>query len=114
MATSWDQQKFFASLGPMQAMAEVFLQAFLQSVHANLSALTLAQQQQDYRQIHRLAHSIKGSAGQICCSLLAELAAQLDFYAQNDLSKVQPAIAALFEQAERDCESIRLFINAKR
>jgi HPt (histidine-containing phosphotransfer) domain-containing protein len=114
MATSWDQQKFFASLGPMQSMAEVFLQAFLQSVQSNLSALTLAQQQQDYRQIHRVAHSIKGCAGQICCSLLAELAAQLEFYAQNDLSKVQPAIESLLEQAERDCDSIRMFINAQR
>ena len=114
MATSWDQQKFFASLGPMQAMAEVFLQAFLQSVQANLAALMLAQQQQDFRQIHRLAHSIKGSAGQIFCTQLAEQAAQLEFYAQNDVSKVLTALEFVLAQAERDCDSIRFFINAKR
>jgi HPt (histidine-containing phosphotransfer) domain-containing protein len=110
MATSWDQQKFFASLGPMQAMAEVFLQAFLQSVQSNLSALTLAQQQEDYRQINRLAHSIKGSAGQICCSILSQQAAHLEFCALNDISKVQPAIETMLAQAEQDCDSIRLFI----
>ena len=114
MATSWDQQKFFASLGPMQSMAEVFLQAFLQSVQSNLSALTLAQQQQDYQQIHRIAHSIKGSAGQICCSLLAAQAAQLEFCALHEINKVHPAIDTLLEQAEQDCNSIRLFLNAKR
>lgn len=114
MAASWDQQKFLASLGPMQSMVEVFLQAFLQSVQKNLSALMVAQQQQDYLQIHRLAHSIKGSSGQICCSLLAEQAAQLESCAIHDISKVPPALETLLEQAERECDAIRLFINAKR
>ncbi len=114
MDSSWEQQRFFASLGPMQAIAEVFLQAFLQSMQANTAALTLAMQQQDFREMHRLAHSIKGSAGQICCSLLAAQAAQLEFYAQNDVSKVRSALESVIEQAERDCNRIRLFIDAKR
>lgn len=113
MAASWDQKKFFASLGPLETIAEVFLLAFLKGVQTNLTELRLAHQQHNYQQIARLAHSIKGSSGQIGCLLLSEQASQLEFFAQKEIANVPFALESLYEQADLEIDCIRSFMNTK-
>jgi HPt (histidine-containing phosphotransfer) domain-containing protein len=112
MAASWDQQRFLASLGSMQALTEVFLQTFLQNLQQNVDKFELAQQQLDFQTIGRIAHSIKGSAGQVFCSKLAEMAAELEASTTDDMVQIELSIKALKQQAQLESDAIELFIRA--
>ncbi len=110
MTASWDQQRFLSSLGPMQSMSAVFLKAFLQSVEQNITQFERVGNPPDYTLITRLAHSIKGSAGQVYCPVLAKLAADVENYALHQNDQTTSVMAVLLKQAQLECQLIRLFL----
>jgi PAS domain S-box-containing protein len=78
----WDRAAFLKSLGPLANMDFELLAAFVESLQKHQQNFQRAQEQQDLSKIQMISHSIKGSAGQVCCFLLADAAQQL-----NQLSK---------------------------
>lgn len=78
MAEPWHQQQFLSGLGPMQSLAPRLLQAFLQGLEQKLMVTEVMEANLHVSTLREVAHSIKGSAGQVCCFELAEAAAVLE------------------------------------
>lgn len=91
----WHKTAFLATLGPLAAMDVELLTAFVTSLQKQQAALQLAQLQHDVTKIQFISHSIKGSAGQVCCYPLADAAHQLHQLAkQSAWQQLAPECAA--------------------
>ncbi len=110
MTASWDQTRFLAGLGPMQPMSVVFLKAFLSSLQQHLDILTLARMPEDAALIQHSAHSIKGSASQICCAELSRIAAEVERISTADHGLMAEAITNLGLQAKLEVAAVLRFI----
>lgn len=82
-ALLWDRPAFLKSLGSLASMDFELLAAFVQSLQKYQLGFVQAQEQQDIGKIQLLSHSIKGSAGQVCCFPLATAAQQLNQLAKQ-------------------------------
>lgn len=112
MDTTWDKEKFLKGLGPMQAIAPELLQLFLTGLEQKLLSLTEAISAGNTEQVGRLAHSIKGSAGQVCCSSLAGIAALLEHCCSEEQQEQLTTYSAqMMAQALLDKKLIETFLN---
>ena len=77
-------------------MLKEVLQLFLDDVPARIGRLRAAWQAGNTVEVHRTAHSLKGSAGNIGATQLHDICRQLDEQGRaGDLSRMQPLVAAL-------------------
>jgi HPt (histidine-containing phosphotransfer) domain-containing protein len=87
--------------GEPDVLAEV-LQLFLHEVPKKIQGLQAAHAAGDAPQVARLAHSLKGSSGNIGANSLYEVCRKIDDVAKaGDLPRVAPLLAALTEEYHR-------------
>jgi PAS domain S-box-containing protein len=111
-AAWWDRDAFLKSLGSMASMDVELLSAFVESLRKHQMNFHLAQQQQDIPKIQLISHSIKGSAGQVCCYPLSEAAQALNLSAkQLDWSLLQNQFATFENVLTITISSFEQFLN---
>lgn len=114
MDTSWDEEKFIKELGSMRAIAPELLRLFLTGLEQKLLSLTEEITAGNTEQVGRLAHSIKGCAGQVCCRGLASIAAQVEHscsLAQQE--QLTLYLTQMMTQAQLDKKCIEAFLNSQ-
>jgi CheY-like chemotaxis protein len=111
-ATWWDREAFLKSLGAMASMDIELLLAFVDSLRKHQMNFNLAQQQQDIPKIQLISHSVKGSAGQVCCYPLSEAAHALNLCAkQLDWSVLQNQFATFETVLSNTINCFEQFLN---
>lgn len=80
----WDHDVFLKSLGNMCEMQVHLVSAFIESLQHVAPDINHAVAQQNIAKVATLSHSLKGSAGQMCCYPLAQSAKQI-----NDAAKAE-------------------------
>jgi HPt (histidine-containing phosphotransfer) domain-containing protein len=70
----WDHEQLRSSLGAMSLIMPKLIDTFLTQTGAFLTSI----QEQSQSQLLLTAHSLKGSAAQLCCKRLARIAAQIE------------------------------------
>lgn len=86
----WDRERFMKSLGGMDALDVELVGAFQQSLLKQQQQFLLGMETQDLKKVNLSSHSIKGSAGQMCCDALAESAKTINQAAkQQDWPSIQ-------------------------
>lgn len=95
--------------GEPDVLTEV-LKLFLEEVPSRLTRLRIAWAAQNIEEVHRLAHSLKGSAGNIGAQRMFEICKQLDGIGRSsDVAQAGPLVDALnVEFANVDAEIRRL------
>lgn len=87
--------------GEPDVLAQV-LSLFLQEVPKRIERLEAAWQSGDHAEVHRAAHSLKGSAGNIGAQSMFAVCRDLDDLAQaGDLTKSADLVAALAREYAR-------------
>jgi len=81
-AEIWDHDQLILSLGVMKPIMPKLVNAFLRQTSNVLETIDT----QSDSQLQLTAHSLKGSAGQLCCSRLTTTAAQLEQELKQQLS----------------------------
>ena len=79
------------------------LALFVQHAPQALANLRAAAERDDRQEVHRLGHSLRGSAGQVCATALAAIAAELELGATE---REQRDTMALVQQAEAACQRV--------
>lgn len=114
MTSSWDQHAFLTSLEPMQSLACELLKTFLTVLTQKVTHLNAALQDDDYKSIHIIAHSIKGSAAQLYFTQLKQLAQTLENNTQPvNISQITPSAHALIAQIKIEEVVIKQFLQAQ-
>ncbi len=109
--SDWSEQAFLQKIGPLAAIAPELLKVFQDSLAEKMTQLQSTAILQESQHVFTIAHSIKGSAGQVCCSTLAKYASSLESAAQKGLSaEIATAAALLLAQADVDLRLIRAFL----
>ncbi|MBB1127177.1 Hpt domain-containing protein [Thiospirillum jenense] len=81
---------------------------FAEQLHEQLTALQLAQAAEDFDQIKRVAHLLKGSAANLGATDLATAAATLERAAQHtDMTQITPLLFTLPELAQTTLMALR-------
>jgi HPt (histidine-containing phosphotransfer) domain-containing protein len=70
----WDHEQLRSSLGVMSLIMPKLIDTFLTQTGAFLTNI----QEQSQPQLLLTAHSLKGSAAQLCCKRLASMSAQIE------------------------------------
>lgn len=70
----WDHKQLRSSLGVMSQIMPKLIDTFLAQTGTFLTNI----QEQSHPQLLLTAHSLKGSAAQLCCKRLASVAAQIE------------------------------------
>ena len=87
--------------GEPDVLAEI-LQVFLEEVPKRIRALDAAAAAGDVSQVARLAHSLKGSSGNVGARSLFDVAQRIDDLAKaGDLPRVTPLVATLTGEYHR-------------
>jgi two-component system, sensor histidine kinase and response regulator len=87
--------------GEPDVLAEI-LQLFLEEVPKKIRLLHAALNSGDAPQVARIAHSLKGSSGNIGANSLHDVCRQIDDVAKSgDLPRVTPLLAALTDEFQR-------------
>ena len=93
--------------GEPDVLAEV-LQLFLQDVPRRIATLRAAWTHGDAAEVHKTAHSLKGSAGNVGATALHAVCRQLDEKGRvGDLSGTEPLIEALDREYARVDDAIQ-------
>lgn len=82
----WDVQGLQKSLGAMASLLPGLVDAFIESMQQRHQQLVTAMQASDRQTLHVLVHSIKGSAAQMHCHRLVEVARQVEYACSDDNS----------------------------
>ena len=80
----WDKQGLQKSLGAMSSLLPGLVDAFIESMQQRHQQLVTAMQASDLQTLLVLAHSIKGSAAQMYCHRLVDVARQVEFACADD------------------------------
>ncbi len=78
----WDKLAFLKSLGQMVEMEQPLVKAFAQSLSQIHLAVEQAIATQNIQSIASISHSLKGSAAQMCCFVLADSAKKINLNAK--------------------------------
>lgn len=83
MSSNWNSEAFLISLGPMRSMSSELLTLFKNSLKTYTERLNIALTTNDFEKIRIIAHSIKGSSGQLHFMDLQNISEQLEKYSEQ-------------------------------
>lgn len=108
--SDWSAEVFLQGIGPLAFMAKDLLRVFVNSVEAKITQLQSPTILQQPQLIYNIAHSIKGSAGQVSCLKLAQTALALEHATKHTATEIAAALAELLAQAQTDLNLIKAYL----
>ena len=97
----WDEVAALSMVKQRQDRLQQLLESFIDHVRAHLDNLSCAVQEHNTSQIQYLAHTIKGSAGQMKASQLEQACAAMEYAASTaDTDKVTALLPVVLENAQ--------------
>lgn len=109
--SDWSEEQFVKRIGPLVAMAPALLEVFVNSLEEKMALLQSPSILEQPKLLHNIAHSIKGSAAQVCCNKLAQRALELEALSTIKLhANVSSSIENVLLQAEIDLGLIKAFL----
>lgn len=111
MNQNWNEEAYLLSLGPMASYANKLLLSFAKSLDDAVKEMQLANTAHDVSPVERIAHRIKGSAGQVQCGALSLLSEELEAAANTqEFALIAPILEAWLDQAQADAEAVQDFL----
>ena len=109
--SDWSSEVFLKQIGPLVTIAPELLKLFITSLSDKVLQLQSSVFVEQVSLIQNFAHSIKGSAGQVCCTNLAQCALALENAAKlGNMEDIHIASRLLVMQAEADIHRIKVFL----
>lgn len=109
--SDWSAEVFLQRIGPLAFMAKDLLQVFVDSLETKITQLQSPAILQQPQVIFSIAHSIKGSAGQVSCPKLAQSALELEHATQHiSTAELSATLAELLAQAQNDLGLIKAYL----
>ncbi|WP_423186318.1 Hpt domain-containing protein [Alishewanella sp. d11] len=109
--SDWSSEVFLKQIGPLVTIAPELLKLFITSLDDKVLQLQSCALLEQFSLLQNLAHSIKGSAGQVGCAGLAQCALALENAVKlGAKEEMQTAIRLLMIQADADINKIKTFL----
>lgn len=109
--SDWSSEVFIKRIGPLVTIAPELLGIFVSSLEEKVLQLQSPTTLEQIPLIHNIAHSIKGSAGQVSCTKLANYALALEGAAKlGSQEHIHIAVRQLVAQVYIDIDRIKAFL----